>query len=74
VADQLVAQLAGDALLELLDLLVLELDDLAGLGVDQMVVMLGAHALVARPAAVAEIVAVDDALAFEQPNRAVHGR
>src|SRR5215217_1085930 len=39
VVDQLVAELAGDGLLQGLDLLVDELDDLAGLHVDEVVVV-----------------------------------
>src|SRR5438270_10305161 len=37
--DQLVAELAGHEALQLLDVLVAELDDAAGLHIDQMVVM-----------------------------------
>src|SRR5438309_10854019 len=59
VIDQLVAELAGDEALQLLYLLVAELDDAAGLHVDQMVMMVGRHFLVAR-AAVPEIVARQD--------------
>ena len=39
VVDEAEAELLGDALLQRLELVVDELDDLAGLDVDQMVVM-----------------------------------
>ena len=50
MVDQLVAELAGDELLEALDLLVAKLDDVAGLQVDQVIVMVFAGLLIARPA------------------------
>src|SRR3954469_8827409 len=65
VVDQLVAELAGDFGLELFDLLGGELDHLAVTQIDEMVVMAVAHRLVAR-AALAEIVALDDAGVLEQ--------
>jgi hypothetical protein len=70
VADQTVAELARDLVLELLDLLALELDDRAAARVDQMVVMLVRRLLVARPA-VAEVVPLQDAGLLEQADRAI---
>src|SRR5690606_30772291 len=58
VPDQLEAQAPGDLLLEALDLGVEELDDLAGLGVDQMVVVIVARLFIAA-APVAEVVLLD---------------
>ena len=62
-----------DLVLQLLDLVGLELDHLARAQVDQMVVVLVRHLLVAR-AAVAEIVPLDDAGVLEQPDRAIDRR
>src|SRR5262249_35923808 len=70
VADQAKAELARYILLQLLDLLVGELDDLPSLDVDQVVVVAEPRRLVAR-ASVAEIVALEDASAFEQTHGAV---
>src|SRR5581483_2693104 len=74
VADQPEAEFPRHAFLELLDLLVAELDHLAGLDVDEVVVMAVAYGLVARAPPVAELVAFEDALGLEQPHRAVDGR
>ena len=63
--DQTEAQLAGDLGLKLFDLLGLELDHFAGAQVDQVVVVLVTHLLVAG-AALAEVMALDDAGVFEK--------
>ena len=60
VVHDVVAELAGDLVLQLLDAVRLELDDVAGLDVDEMVVMLAAGVLETRRAAL-EGVAVDRA-------------
>src|SRR3546814_10092683 len=60
-------------LLQRLELGIDEFDHLARFDVDQMVVMRLGRGFVAR-AAVAEIVAVEDARFFEQPHGAVNGR
>src|SRR6185312_9612880 len=70
--DEPVAQALGDVALQLFDLLVAELDDAAGLQIDEVVVMIGRHLLVAR-AAVAEIMARQDVGLLEKPYRAVDG-
>ena len=62
----------GDPALQLLQLLVDELDDVAGLDVDQMVVMGLGRRFVAG-AAVAEIVPLEDARFLEQADGAVDG-
>ena len=71
--DQLVAELAGDLRLELLDLFRGELDHLAVAQIDEVVVMAVAHRLVAG-AALAEIVTLDDAGILEQFDGAIDGR
>ena len=68
--DEAEAELFGDPPLEHLELLVDELDDLAGLDVDQMVVMRVRRGFIAR-AAVAEFVPLEDAGFFEQADGAV---
>jgi len=73
VPGQAKAELLGDALLQALDVLVLELDDLAGLHIDQVVVVIVARGLVAR-AAVAEIVALDDPGVLQEAHGPVNGR
>ena len=72
VVDEAEAELLGDPLLQRLELLVDELDDVAGLDVDQMVVVGLRRRFVAR-AAVAEIVALEDARFLEQADGAVDG-
>ncbi len=72
MVHQFEAQLLGHAALQLLDFLVAELDHLAGLDIDQMVVVGIGHLLIAR-AAVAEIVALQDAGILEQLDRAIDG-
>ena len=72
VIDEAEAELLGDPPLQLLQLLVDELDDIAGLDVDQMVVMGLGRRFVAG-AAVAEIVALEDARFLEQADGAVDG-
>src|SRR5579884_2514390 len=71
VADEVVAELVGDDLLQLLDFLVAEFDDLTGLQIDQVVVMRTRHLFIAR-AAVAEIVPGEDVRLLEQPHGPVH--
>src|SRR3546814_2096496 len=72
VIDEAVAEPFGDDLLQRLELRIDEFDDLAGLDVDQMVVMRLGRRFVAR-AAVAEIVAVEDARFLEQADGAIDG-
>ena len=73
MVDQLVAELAGDLALQPLDLFGLELDDFAAAQVDQMIVMRLGDLLVAR-AALAKIMARDDAGILEQLDGAIDGR
>ena len=73
VVDQPVAQALGDDLLDGLDLLVAELDDLAGADVDQVVVVLVGDQLEAR-AAVLEVVLGDETGFLEEVDGAVDGR
>src|SRR5690554_143620 len=70
VMDDLVAELAGDLVLQLLDAVGLEFDHVAGVDVDQMVVMVAHRRLEARGAAL-ESVAVDGADALQQLHGAV---
>src|SRR5579872_2139097 len=70
--DQLVAEARRDFALQLFDRLVAELDDLAALQVDQVIVMLGRRLFVAC-AAIAEIVALEDTGLLEQAHGAVDG-
>ena len=73
VIDDPVAEPAGDLGLQRLDLLGAELDDVAGLEVDEVVVVLAGRLLVAG-AAVAEIEPLDDALGLEELHGAVDRR
>src|SRR3546814_4073766 len=73
VIDEAEAQPLGDLLLELLKLGIDEFEHLAGLDVDQVIVVRFGRGLVARMA-VAEIMAIEDAGLLEQPHRAVDGR
>src|SRR6187551_3816934 len=73
VIDELVAELAGDLALQPLDLLGLEFDHLAATQVDQMIVMRIGNLLIAR-AALAKIMARDDAGIFKQLYRAIDRR
>src|ERR1700694_2105923 len=73
VIDQLVAELAGDLGLQLFDFLVGEFDHLAVAQIDEMVVVGFAHLLVAG-AALAKIVAFDNAGVLEQFYGAIHRR
>src|SRR5262245_42430473 len=73
VADEAVAKLARHGLLQPLDLFVFELDDLAGLHVDQVIVVAEARGLVPG-AAVAELMTLEDACALEQAHGAVDRR
>ena len=67
MSDELVTQLSRDKLLQLLDLLVAKFDDAAALQVDQVIVMVARHFLIARTA-IAEIVAGKDIGLFKQPH------
>src|SRR3546814_17371691 len=73
VIDEAEAQPLGDLLLELLKLGIDEFEHLAGLDVDQVIVVRFGRGLVARTA-VAEIMAIEDAGLLEQPPPAVDGR
>ena len=73
MVDQAESEPLGDSLLQFLELVVDELDDLAGLDVDQMVMVRFGRGLVAR-AAVAELVALEDSRLLEQPHRPVDRR
>src|SRR5215472_13423227 len=73
MADEFVAELLGDNLLEAFDLLVAKFDHAAGLQIDQMVVMSARHFFVAG-AAIAEIMTCQDARLFEQPHGPIDGR
>ena len=72
VVDEAEAELLGDPLLQHFELLVDELDDIAGFDIDQMIVVRFRRGFVAR-AAVAELVALEDAGFLEQADRAVDG-
>ena len=73
MADQLVAELLGDPVLQLFDHGILEFDDPARLDIDQMIVMVRRPFLVARPA-VAEIMALENVRLFEQAHRPIDRR
>src|SRR5262245_24204818 len=73
VIDQLVAELAGDLGLQLLDLFRGELDHLAVAQIDEVIVMAVAHLLIAG-AALAEIMPLDDPGILEQFYGAIHCR
>src|SRR6478672_11319843 len=73
VVDEAEAELLGDALLKLLQLVIDELDHIARLDVDQMIVVRFRCRLVAR-AAIAELVPLEDARFLKQSDRPVHGR
>src|SRR3954465_5734602 len=70
VIDEAEAEPFGDALLQRLELVVDELDDVAALNVDQMVMVRFRRLVVAR-AAVAELVPLGDSGFLEQANGAV---
>src|SRR4051812_40297089 len=73
MVDQAEAQFLGDALLQQFEIVIDELDDVAGLDVDQMVVVGFGRGLVAR-SPVAEFMALEDSRFLEQPNRPVDRR
>src|SRR5690606_29173122 len=73
VIDQLEAELLGDAALQSLDLLVAELDDLAALHIDQVIVVMLGNLLVPG-APLAEVVSLEDVRLFEQAHGAIDGR
>src|SRR3954467_8544807 len=70
VIDEAEAEPFGDALLQRLELVVDELDDVAGFDVDQMIMVRFRRRFVAR-AAVAELVPLEDSGFLEQANGAV---
>src|SRR4051794_36228166 len=70
MVDEAEAKALGDAFLQGLELVVDELDHIARLDVDQMVVMRFGRCLIAG-AAVAELMALEDSRFLEQPNGAV---
>ena len=70
MVDQPVPELARDIGLQSLDLLGLELDDLADAQIDQVIVMTLAQLLIAG-APFAEIVPFDDASVLEQVDGAI---
>ena len=72
MVDDGVAQRPGDLVLQRLDALRLELDDVAGLDVDQVVVVVAAGLLEARGAAL-EGMAVDGAYPLQELHGAVDG-
>src|SRR6476646_3629468 len=72
VVNEAEAELFGDALLQRFELVVDELDDVAGLDVDQMVVVGFRSRFVAR-AAVAELVPFENSGLLEQTDCAVDG-
>ncbi|VXC83947.1 hypothetical protein SPHINGOAX6_50372 [Sphingomonas sp. AX6] len=72
VIDEAEAQAFGDLLLQQFKLGIDEFDDLAGLDIDQMIVMRLGRGFVAG-AAIAEIVTVEDARFFEQAHGAIDG-
>src|SRR5947209_17648987 len=72
MVDEAEAELFGDAFLQSLKLVVDKLDHIAGLDVDQMVVMTLRRRFIAR-AAIAEFVTLEDARLLEQPNRPIDG-
>src|SRR5690348_912158 len=73
VIDEAEAELLGDPLLEHLELVIDELDDVAGLDVDQMVMVGLGRRFIARPA-VAELVSLEDSGLLEQTDGAIDGR
>ncbi len=72
MVDQAVAEPVGDPPLQLFELLVGEFDDLAGLDIDQMVMMRFGGGFVAR-SAVAKFVPFKDSSLLEQSYRAIDG-
>jgi hypothetical protein len=73
VIDEAIAQLFGYLLLQSFKLWIDEFDDLAGLNVDEMIVMRLGSGFITR-AAVSEIMPVENAGFFEQADRAVDRR
>src|SRR3954447_18337623 len=71
--DEAEAKALGDALLKRLQLVVDELDDPAGLDVDQMVVVRLRRGFVTR-APIAELVALEDPGLLEQADRTIDRR
>ncbi len=73
MTHQRIAERGGDGMLQLFDLFVAKLDDATRLHVDQMIVVITGHLLIARPA-VAEIVASEDVGLLEQANGPIDRR
>src|SRR5437868_11799715 len=73
VVDEAEAELLGDPLLQGLELVIDELNDVARFDVDKVVVMTFRRRLIAG-AAIAELVALEDARFLEQPHRPVDRR
>src|SRR5215212_8784937 len=73
MVDEAEAELLGNALLQRLELVVDELDHLAGLDVDQVVVVGFGRGLIAQ-AAVAELMALEDSGLLEQPHGTIDRR
>jgi hypothetical protein len=73
MVDEAEAEPLRDPLLQFLELLVDEFDDVAGLDVDQMIVVGLRRSLVTR-AAVAELMPLENARLFEQPDRPIDRR
>jgi hypothetical protein len=72
VIDESIAEAFGDLLLQGFDPLVAELDHFAGVDIDQVIMMFIGSGFVAR-AAVAKIMAFENASLFEQPDSAIDG-
>ena len=70
VPDQAIAQPRGDLFLQRLDLGIDEFDDLAGVDIDQVVVVVALGIFIAR-AAIAEFVLFQNARLFEQLDGAI---
>src|SRR5690606_10260414 len=66
-------ELPGDALLQLLDILVAELDHVSRFEIDQMIVVLASRLLIAPPPG-AELVSLEDPLRLEELQRPVDRR
>src|SRR5207302_5188748 len=73
MVDEAVAELLGDPFLQRFELIIDELDDVAGLDVDQVIVMAFRSRFVTR-APVAELVPFEDPGLLKQPHRAIDRR
>ena len=70
MTHQPVTEFLRDLFLQLFDFLALELDHGAGFDIDQMIMVLFRRLFITRPT-VAEIVPLQDARLFEQPDGAI---